>query len=83
MKVTKQLADIIVKKTKELTQMNMNVMDKEGMIISSSDPERIGMLHEGAIQVVRTGEEVIISPETMTTRWAGTKPGINMPRERN
>ncbi|CAM3023736.1 sugar diacid recognition domain-containing protein [Paenibacillus sediminis] len=76
--VTKQLADMIVKKTKELTQMNMNVMDKEGVIISSSDPERIGKLHEGAIEVVRTGEEIIISSE-MTNRWAGTKPGINMP----
>ncbi|WP_068773836.1 sugar diacid recognition domain-containing protein [Paenibacillus sp. FJAT-26967] len=78
MQVTKQLADIIVRKTKELTQMNMNVMDREGVIISSSDPKRVGTLHGGAVEVVRTGEEMIISPET-TNKWAGTKPGINMP----
>ncbi|GGG01461.1 CdaR family transcriptional regulator [Paenibacillus abyssi] len=78
MRLTRQVADLIVKKTKELTQMNMNVMDKEGIIVSSSVPERIGTLHEGAIEVVRTGEEMIISSNT-TSRWAGTKPGINMP----
>lgn len=78
MRITRQLADIIVKKTKELTLMNMNVMDRNGMIISSSDPQRIGTLHKGAIEVIRTGDEMTISSED-TMRWAGTKPGINMP----
>ncbi|MGM0882482.1 MAG: CdaR family transcriptional regulator [Bacillota bacterium] len=78
MRITRQLADIIVRKTKELTLMNMNVMDRNGIIISSSDPQRIGTLHKGAIEVIRTEDEMIISTED-TMRWAGTKPGINMP----
>ncbi|MBH5319744.1 helix-turn-helix domain-containing protein [Paenibacillus sp. GSMTC-2017] len=78
MRITRKIADLIVKKTKELTELNMNVMDKHGIIISSSDPERIGMLHEGAAEVVRRGEEMTITEE-QAGRWAGSKPGINMP----
>lgn len=78
MRITKKVADLIVKKTKELTQLNMNVMDKHGIIISSSDPLRIGMLHEGAAEVVRRGEEIMISEEGAVS-FAGSKPGINMP----
>lgn len=78
MRITRKIADTIVKQTKELTQLNMNVMDKHGIIISSSDPDRIGMLHEGAVQVVRTGNEVMITGE-QAARWAGSRPGINMP----
>ncbi|MBD0382090.1 CdaR family transcriptional regulator [Paenibacillus sedimenti] len=78
MRFTRQLADTIVSKTKELTLLNMNVMDRNGIILSSSDPDRIGTLHAGAIEVVRTGEEIVITAET-AGKLAGTKPGINMP----
>ncbi|REK71804.1 CdaR family transcriptional regulator [Paenibacillus paeoniae] len=78
MRITRKIADMIVNKTRDLTQLNMNVMDKHGTIISSSDSSRIGMLHEGAVQVVRTGEEVMITRE-QASRWSGSKPGINMP----
>lgn len=78
MRITRQIADIIVKKTMELTLMNMNVMDRNGIILSSSDPQRIGTLHKGAMEVIRTEDEMVISPED-TMRWEGTKPGINMP----
>ncbi len=78
MQLTRKIADTIVKKTKELTQLNMNVMDKHGVIISSSDPGRIGTLHEGAVHVIRNGEEMIISEQNACI-WSGTKPGINMP----
>lgn len=78
MRITRKIADMIVKKTKELTQLNMNVMDKHGIIISSSDPERINTRHEGALHVVQSGEEIIVT-EQDASRWAGTKPGINMP----
>lgn len=78
MKITRKMAEMIVKKMKELTELNMNVMDKHGTIISSSDPTRIGTLHEAAVDVVRYGEELIIT-EQNASRWEGTKPGINMP----
>ncbi|GKU77543.1 sugar diacid recognition domain-containing protein [Paenibacillus sp. L3-i20] len=78
MRITRKIADLIVNKTKELTQLNMNVMDKHGIIISSSDPVRIGMLHEAAAEVVRRGEELTVT-EAQAGRWAGSKPGINMP----
>ncbi|MVO98652.1 hypothetical protein EDM21_03725 [Paenibacillus sp. N10] len=53
--VTKQLAGTMVRKTKELTRMNMNVMDRERVTISSSAPKRVGTLYGRAIEVVRTG----------------------------
>ncbi|MFD0958184.1 CdaR family transcriptional regulator [Paenibacillus chungangensis] len=76
MRITKRIGDLIVMKTKELTQLNINVMDKSGVIISSSDSERIGMLHQGAAEAVRLGEEVTV---TDTEQWVGAKPGMNMP----
>ncbi|MNH92236.1 Carbohydrate diacid regulator [compost metagenome] len=78
MRVTRKIADMIVKKTKELTQLNMNVIDTQGIIISSSDPERINTLHEGALEVVQSGQEIMITEEN-ACQWAGTKPGVNMP----
>lgn len=78
MKLTQSLAEKIVKKTMEVTQLNINVMNKDGIIISSSNPERIQTFHEVAYKVIETGEEMLISPENYS-KWAGTKPGINMP----
>lgn len=76
--LSEDLARKIVEKSKEATDFNINVMNKEGIIISSSDPKRIDTFHEGAFQVIQTGEEMIISQENWT-QWSGTKPGINMP----
>ncbi|MCU6707944.1 helix-turn-helix domain-containing protein [Paenibacillus sp. J5C_2022] len=78
MRITKKIADLIVVKTKELTQLNINVMDKSGVIISSSDPERIGMLHGGAAEAVRLGKEVTVT-DADGEQWTGAKPGMNMP----
>lgn len=76
--LTRSLADKIVQKTKELTSMHMNVMNVEGVIISSSDPARIGSYHEGAAKVIETGTDQIVTEET-SRMLMGTKPGINMP----
>lgn len=76
--LSEELARKIVEKSKEATDFNINVMNKEGIIISSSDPKRINTFHEGAFQVIQTGVEMIISQENWT-QWSGTKPGINMP----
>lgn len=41
MQLKKYLADKIVSRTMDVTQLSINVMDKDGVIISSSDPSRI------------------------------------------
>lgn len=78
MKLTQSLAEKIVRKTMELTQLNINVMNKDGIIISSSNAKRIDTFHEGAHSVIQSGEEIMISSDNCN-QWQGTKPGINMP----
>lgn len=78
MKLKKFLADKIVNRTMEVTQLNINVMDKDGIIISSSDAKRINTFHEAARQVIASGEEIILSAQE-SRKWTGTRPGMNMP----
>ncbi|HZG15495.1 MAG TPA: sugar diacid recognition domain-containing protein [Candidatus Bathyarchaeia archaeon] len=78
MQITQALAEKIVQKTRELTRLNINVMDRDGMIIASSDPKRINTFHEGAYKVIQSGSEILISTDNYN-KWAGTKPGMNIP----
>lgn len=78
MQITQALAEKIVQKTRELTRLNINVMDRDGMIIASSDPMRIDTFHEGAFKVIQSGSEILISTDNYN-KWAGTKPGMNIP----
>ncbi|WP_048036150.1 CdaR family transcriptional regulator [Brevibacillus brevis] len=78
MKLNKLLADKIVKRTMEVTQLNINVMNRDGIIISSSNPERISTIHEAAQQVIKSGEEIVLTTQE-SKKWSGTRPGINMP----
>ena len=78
MKLSKSLADTIVKRTKEVTRFHINVMDRDGMIISSSDESRINTFHEAALHVVASGEDFLLSSQECRN-WTGTRPGINMP----
>ncbi|QRG68078.1 CdaR family transcriptional regulator [Brevibacillus choshinensis] len=78
MKLKKFLADKIVSRTMEVTQLNINVMDKDGIIISSSDDKRINTFHEAARQVIASGEEIVLTASE-SRKWTGTRPGINMP----
>ncbi|MFS0558096.1 CdaR family transcriptional regulator [Brevibacillus sp. 179-C9.3 HS] len=78
MKLNKLMADKIVKRTMEVTQLNINVMNRDGIIISSSNPARIATIHEAAQQVIKSGEEIVLSTQE-SKKWSGTRPGINMP----
>lgn len=77
MELNTALSELIVEKTVELTQLNINVMNREGIIISSSDPQRIHTFHEGARRVIETGQELLVDEDC--THLKGTRPGINMP----
>lgn len=56
---------------------NVNIMDSRGYIIASTDPARIGGLHEGARKIIqeRLGELYI----TSEMETASTRKGINLP----
>lgn len=56
----------------------INIMNPDGVIIASTEKERIGSLHQGAREVVRTGAPVIIEKDQVD-RYPGAKEGYNMP----
>jgi carbohydrate diacid regulator len=76
--LTKLLAQEIVERTIEIIGYNVNVMDKDGMIIGSGDESRLYELHAGAVEAITKGREVEVSDEDVT-RLKGTKTGINLP----
>lgn len=56
---------------------HVNMMDENGYIIASTDPARIGVLHEGARKIIREKlSELYITSEMET---ATTRRGINLP----
>lgn len=78
--LTREIAETIVKETMNRLNRNINIMDETGIIIASGDPSRIKQVHEGALEVIRTGKPIIITSEN-TVQWEGTLTGINLPIE--
>ena len=56
----------------------INIMDTNGIIVASSDPDRVGSFHQGAMEAVRTGKMVNITKE-QAPAYSGTREGCNMP----
>ncbi len=56
----------------------INIMDKNAIIIASSDPKRIGTFHQGAAEVLASGKPVYIQKDELS-RYEGAKEGINLP----
>ena len=56
----------------------INVMDMDGIIIASTDPERIGTMHTGARKVAETGKDLLITTD-MLSAYPGCREGYNTP----
>lgn len=72
------LAQDIVDRTMAILPYNVNVMDSQGLILGSGEPERINTRHEGAQLVLANGRVVEIDEPT-ACRLKGVQPGINLP----
>lgn len=72
------LAQDIVDRTMAILPNNVNVMDSQGLILGSGEPERINTRHEGAQLVLANGRVVEIDEPT-ARRLKGVQPGINLP----
>lgn len=62
----------------EHLEYNINIMDREGVIIASRDASRIGSYHDAARRLIASGasvERVEDGPQLS----AGVKPGVNLP----
>lgn len=72
-----ELCDRIVHMVHDAAGYNINIMGRGGVIIASSDPARVGKVHEGARRIM-AGEigEIAIDPDS-AARMTGVKPGYN------
>lgn len=76
MKISPNLAQEIVSDMKKIIGQELNFMDIDGLVIASTDPNRINTYHEGAKRVIKTKEDLIIE---YNEQYKGTKKGINIP----
>ena len=55
MRITQQDAQNIANEMKASIHRDVNIMDREGVIVASTNPARRGHLHAGALRVIREG----------------------------
>lgn len=53
------MAKKLIERVTEYTSYNVNIMNEDGVIIASRDPERVGTFHEAAYQIVHGGKDII------------------------
>lgn len=76
MKINNTLAQSIVESLRNTIKQDINFIDKDGVIIASTDKKRINTIHKGALVCIEKGETIaIISDE----QYPGSKKGVNLP----
>lgn len=67
----------IVEELRHSIDRDINIMDRTGYIIASTNPARIGILHTGALRIIEEKmTELLIGDETC---FEGARRGINLP----
>lgn len=74
MKLSKTIAQKIVKEMMSVLPYNINVMNEHGIIIGSGEQNRIGSVHQASLNVIALKHSVEIFEESEQM-----KPGINEP----
>lgn len=70
-------AQNIVHEMKLAIHKDINIMDRDGIIIASTNPARCGQLHSGASQIIREGLSSLLIREDIPE--TGVQAGINLP----
>lgn len=77
MKISRTVAGEIVEQLSLDINQGINIMDKDGMIIASSDKERVGQLHAGARKLLEEKLPNLIIEDN--DQYAGSRCGVNLP----
>ena len=81
MLLSKNIAEQIVVQLSKVMEQHINIMDINGIIISSTDPLRIGTVHGGAVRILKEHlSELVIESDD---EYIGSRNGINLPIEFN
>lgn len=74
-----KMAQQLVETASQLVRgRTVNIMDTDGVIIASTEKERIGTYHKGAGDAIRTGKPVAIEKDQVG-QYPGAKEGYNLP----
>ena len=72
------IAEKIVKDVKKLIGEDIIIVNTEGIIIASTDQDRIGNFHQGALLAIEKKDRIIIL-EKDERKLIGVRAGINLP----
>lgn len=75
--ISRNIAQAIVEEIGDEIHEHINMMDSKGVIIASTDRERIGQIHEGARRIITEELSELYITDEMET--ATTKKGTNLP----
>jgi carbohydrate diacid regulator len=78
MVITEELAQKIVGTVMPVVHRNVNIMNREGIIIGTGQPERLGTFHKGALDAVESSSAIEIYPDELS-RYPGARQGVNLP----
>jgi len=75
--LSKHNAENIVKEINTIIDKSINMMNEKGVIIASTDPERIGHVHQGAKKIIDQHlDELLVEAEG---DYEGSLEGVNYP----
>ncbi|OOF40274.1 hypothetical protein BKK47_04530 [Rodentibacter mrazii] len=79
MKLDTTIAQKIVKRAMQIIHYSVNVMNDDGVIIASGNPERLSQRHTGAVLALRENRMVEVDLH-LAQKWNfEAQPGINLP----
>ena len=67
----------IVTEISSIINQNVNMMDESGIIIASTDADRVDTFHEGAFEIISKGMDELFIYDDHT--YFGSRKGINLP----
>lgn len=76
--ISAELAQKIVDTAMCMVHRNVNIMDREGIIIATGHPHRQNTFHKGALDVIETGTAIEIYPHELSL-YPGALQGVNLP----
>ncbi|MDR0652655.1 MAG: hypothetical protein LBG12_05040, partial [Synergistaceae bacterium] len=77
MNISRQNAMQIVFDISNIINQHINMMDENGLIIASTDPERVGTVHEAAQRIINENLDSLIIHENY--EYKGSRKGLNLP----
>lgn len=80
-RVSKELAERIVKILHDITGNNVNFMGENGEIIATNQIHRLGSIHEGAKKIMKGEVDYLAITEEQAKKMQGVLPGYNGPIE--